>query len=103
MRNAEKLHWRPRELLAALAGIHLNLYRARPAEWVQVGWTLYFPLSSFSSFFSSSCEITRPLPRPAGRVGAGGLEFLLLSSYFVLCSCFPPFFAKSVCQWVGAW
>lgn len=37
VKDPERYHWRPRELIAQLARIHLNLYRTHPDQWAEVG------------------------------------------------------------------
>lgn len=35
LKDPERYHWRPRELIVQLAQIHINLYRADAGQWVQ--------------------------------------------------------------------
>lgn len=61
LKNPEEYGWRPKELIAQLASIHINLYRADPDSWSQAVAADTDYLGTFPTMFQEMIQVLRTL------------------------------------------
>jgi ubiquitin conjugation factor E4 B len=61
LKNPEEYGWRPKELIAQLASIHINLYRADPDSWSQAVAADTDYLGTFPTMFQEMIQVLQSL------------------------------------------